>query len=97
VIDLGESAFIPDYVLRHADGRRFYLEVLGFWTPQHLKERLKEFEHAGVKNFILAAWDELRGSREPVTRVPPNTIIFKSSLDPVAVELAVNELNFKRQ
>jgi predicted nuclease of restriction endonuclease-like RecB superfamily len=97
VIDLGESAFIPDYVLRHADGQQFYLEILGFWTPRHLKERLKEFEHAGVKNFILAAWDELRGSRDPLTRIPPHTIIFKRSLDAVAVELAVNQLIFQEQ
>lgn len=93
VIDLGESAFIPDYVLRHKeDGRRFYLEILGFWTPRHLQERLREFEHAGFQNFILAAWDELRGSRDPVTRIPPHTIIFKRNLDPVAVERAINEL-----
>ncbi|MBA2734936.1 MAG: DUF790 family protein [Acidobacteria bacterium] len=98
VIDLGESAFIPDYRLRHrADGHLFHLEVLGFWTPQHLKARLRAFEHAGVKNFILAAWDELRGSRDPLTRVPPHTIIFKRSLDPVAVELAVNDLIFQDQ
>ena len=98
VIDLGESAFIPDYVLRHSmDGQKIYLEILGFWTPQHLKARLSEFEHAGVKNFILAAWDELRGSRDPLTRVPPHTLIFKRSLDPVAVELAVNELIFQAQ
>lgn len=92
VMDLGESAFIPDFVLRHRDGQQFYLEILGFWTPQHLKARLAEFEHVGFTNFILAAWDELRGSRDPLTRVPPHTIIFKSSLDPVAVELAINEL-----
>jgi predicted nuclease of restriction endonuclease-like RecB superfamily len=97
VIDLGESAFIPNYVLRHADGQQFYLEILGFWTPRHLKARLKEFEHAGIRNFILAAWDELRGSRDPLTRVPPHTIIFKRSLDAVAVELAVNELIFQEQ
>lgn len=97
VIDLGESAFIPDYVLRHADGQQFYLEILGFWTPNYLKERLKEFEHAGVRNFILAAWDELRGSRDPLTTVPPHTIIFKRSLDPVVVELAVNELISQEQ
>jgi predicted nuclease of restriction endonuclease-like RecB superfamily len=95
VIDLGESAFIPNYVLRHADGHQFYLEILGFWTPRHLKARLEEFKHAGISNFILAAWDELRGSRDPLTRVPPHTIIFKKSLDAVAVELAVNELVFQ--
>jgi len=92
VIDLGESAFIPDFVLKHEDGRRFFLEILGFWTPEHLQKRLQEFAHARVENFIIAAWDELRGSRDPVSRVPPRTIIFKTSLAPAMVEAAINEL-----
>jgi uncharacterized protein len=92
VIDLGESAFIPDFVLRHEDGRKIFLEILGFWTPDHLQKRLREFAHAGLENFIIAAWDELRGSRDPVSRVPPHTIIFRTSLTPAIVELALNEL-----
>lgn len=92
VIDLGESAFIPDFVLTRNDGRKFYLEILGFWTPQHLEKRLGEFAHARFENFILAAWDELRGSRDPLTRPPRHALIFKRSLDPVALELAVEEL-----
>lgn len=91
VIPLGESAFIPDFVLKHPLGHTFYLEVLGFWTPRYLEKRLKEFAHARFKNFLLAAWDELRGSRDPLAKVPPHAIIFKRSLDPVAVELALNE------
>src|SRR5215204_1507544 len=93
VIDLGDSAFIPDFVLRHAEtGGRVFLEVLGFWTPEHLRGRLLEFDHSGVKNFILAAWDELRGTRDPMTNIPPNTIVFKRSLDPAAVGLMADEL-----
>ena len=93
VIDLGDSAFIPDFVLRHESGARVFLEVLGFWTPEHLRERLLEFEHAGLRNFILAAWDELRGSRDPLTNVPPNTIVFKRNLDPAIVALMAEELS----
>lgn len=93
VIDLGDSAFIPDYVLRHAEtGAQVYLELLGFWTPEHLRERLLEFDHAGLNNFILCAWDELRGTRDPMTNVPPNTILFKRSIDPAAVALLADEL-----
>lgn len=92
VVDLGESVFVPDYVIRRPTGERFYLEVLGFWTPQHLRARLKEFEHGGVNNFLLAAWDDLRGSREPLTSVPPHVIVFKKNLDPAVVELTVEKL-----
>ncbi|MDT5293847.1 MAG: uncharacterized protein QOJ76_727 [Acidobacteriota bacterium] len=93
VVDLGDSAFIPDFVLRHnATGARVFLEVLGFWTPEHLRARLLEFDHAGLKNFILAAWDDLRGSRDPLTNIPPNTIVFKRNLDPGGVALMADGL-----
>jgi len=92
VIPLGESAFIPDFVLKHPEGKTFYLEILGFWTPTYLGRRLKEFSHARFSNFILAAWDELRGSRDPLSRVPPHVIIFKRNLDPAAVGLALDGL-----
>ena len=93
IINLGASAFIPDFALRHEDGRTVYLEILGFWTPPHLKERLQEFAGSGFRDFLLAAWEELRGSREPLVSAPPHTIIFKRSLDPATVELAANELS----
>ena len=70
VIDLGESAFIPDFLLRHPDGRQVYLEVLGFWTPPHLKARLEEFEH-GRSNFHHRGVDELRAAATPA-KLPPN-------------------------
>jgi uncharacterized protein len=89
VIDLGASAFIPDYVLTHTDGRCVYLELLGFWTPQYLHARLREFAHAQCKNFLLAASDELRGSRDPLAHVPPHTVIYKTRLAPAEVEAAI--------
>jgi predicted nuclease of restriction endonuclease-like RecB superfamily len=92
IINLGAGAFIPDFVLRHREGRQIYLEILGFWTPPHLKERLQEFAGTGFRDYLLAAWEELRGSREPLVAAPPHTIIFKRSLDPATVELAVNKL-----
>ena len=93
IIDLGDSAFIPDFLLRHSEtGATVFLEVLGFWTPEHLRGRLMEFDHANLRNFILAAWDELRGTRDPVTNVPPNTIVFKRNLDPAAVALMADGL-----
>ncbi|MCA1630000.1 MAG: DUF790 family protein [Acidobacteria bacterium] len=97
VIDLGETAFVPDFALRHPDGEIVHLEILGFWTPEHLAERLREFEHAGVKNFLLAAWEELRGSREPFVKETANVVVFKRTLDPAAVEWAAEKLIVNEQ
>jgi predicted nuclease of restriction endonuclease-like RecB superfamily len=89
VIDLGESAFIPDFIINNADGRNFYLEILGFWTPHHLDERVKEFERAGFKNYLLAVSDELRGSREKPLNLPSSVIVYKTALTPAAIRMAM--------
>lgn len=95
VLGLGETALVPDFMLRHPGGQIVYLELLGFWTPKYLSQRLRELEQAGVRNFLLAAWEELRGSREPFARESPQVVIFKRSLDPAAVEWAAEKLVVK--
>jgi hypothetical protein len=92
VLPLGETTFVPDFALRHPEGQIVYLELLGFWTPEHLSRRLDEFGRAGARNFLLAAWEELRGSRDPFAKESPNVIQFKRSLDPAAVEWAAEKL-----
>ena len=92
VIGHGDAAFIPDFSVTHPSGRQFYLEFLGFWTPNHLRARLSELERQRLRNYLLAAWEDLRGTREPLANVPPNVVVFKKSLDPAIVELAINRL-----
>ena len=92
VVDLGQTAFIPDLVLRHPNGKKVFLDVLGFWTPDSLKKRLKEFESSGLGNFIIAAWEELRGSREDVVNIPENVIVFKRNLDAAMIELMAEKI-----
>ena len=81
VIDLGEGAMAPDLVARHADGREVHVELIGFWTPRYLNDRLKEFARDGTRNFVLAVSEELRGSREAPADLPSNVLTYKSSLD----------------
>ncbi|HJQ27479.1 MAG TPA: DUF790 family protein [Blastocatellia bacterium] len=92
VIDLGACAFIPDFIINHADGRVFYLELLGFWTPRHLDERVKEFARAGFSRYLLAVSEELRGSRDKPLSLPPNIISYKSALAPAAIRAAIESI-----
>ena len=92
VIDLGKIAFIPDFVLISPDEERIYLDVLGFWTPKSLNKRLEEFESANFKKFIVAAWQELRGSREEAGFSSENVIFFKSKLDPLLLTETAEKL-----
>ncbi len=92
VLDLGKTAFIPDFVLVSPAEEKVYLDVLGFWTPKSLQKRLEEFRGANFKNYILAAWAELRGSREEPLWESENVIFFKSKLEPRALEETANKL-----
>jgi hypothetical protein len=81
VIDLGETAFVPDLVFVREGDEPVYLELLGYWTPRSLNERLKEFDRAGFDNYAIAASEEMRCSRDAPSRLPPNVIIYKKSLN----------------
>ena len=34
-----QHTFIPDFVLRHEDGRQVFIEIAGFWTPEYIKQK----------------------------------------------------------
>lgn len=90
VIDLGETAFVPDFVLRNGEDRRVYLEVLGFWTPRYLHDRLEAFKRGRFENFILVVSEELRGSRDAPTNLPANVLMCKTSLNAKDVLAVLN-------
>jgi uncharacterized protein len=93
VIDLGKTAFIPDLVLISPEGGEIYTDVLGFWTPKSLQKRLEEFQAANFKNFIIAASQELRGSREEPLWESQNIIFYKTKIEPrLLIETAENLL-----
>ncbi|MCY7377363.1 MAG: DUF790 family protein, partial [Pyrinomonadaceae bacterium] len=92
VVDLGKTAFVADFVLISPETEKIYLDVLGFWTPKSLQKRLAEFEAANFKKFILAAWQELRGSREEATFTSANVVFFKSKLEPLLLEETAEKL-----
>ena len=92
VIDLDASAFTPDLVFRHRAGKQIFLEALGFWTPRYLNERLREFAHDKFEDFILVMSDELRGSHEPPTDLPPNVIVCKTVIDPGVIQATLDQL-----
>ncbi len=93
VLDLGKTAFIPDFVLISPNNEKIYLDVLGFWTPKSLQKRLDEFRSINFNKFIIAAGQELRGSREESTITAENVLFFKSTLKPFAVEEVAEKLS----
>jgi predicted nuclease of restriction endonuclease-like RecB superfamily len=93
VLDLGKTAFVPDFVLISPENKKVYLDVLGFWTPKTLLKRLEEYKSANFKNFIFAAGKDLRGTREEPLWESPNVLFYKTSISVSELEEIAKNLS----
>ena len=71
-----QKVFVPDFTLFHQDGRKVLLEIVGFWTPEYIANKLETLKSFSDKRILLAVSKAAAGS----AGLPPDTIIFKSSL-----------------
>jgi uncharacterized protein len=55
-VTAGEELFIPDFTVRHADGREALVELVGFWTPEYLEAKARKVAAAGIDNLILVVY-----------------------------------------
>ena len=53
---IGGALFLPDFTLRHTDGREALVEIVGFWTPEYLEEKLRKISAAALDNLILVVY-----------------------------------------
>ena len=53
-IPVGRQVMIPDFGFQKG-GLRVYMEVVGFWTPQYLEEKVKKLRLLGDVDMIVAA------------------------------------------
>jgi predicted nuclease of restriction endonuclease-like RecB superfamily len=70
------SLIFPDFELVHRrdSTRRFLLEIVGFWTPKYLEEKLRKLRQAKLDNVILCI-DEARACSEAT--LPPHATIVR--------------------
>lgn len=80
ILDLGATAFAPDAVFIHTSGKRIYLELLGYWTPRYLNDKLQELARDNFADFLLLVSEEMRCSRDALTTTPSNVLLYKSAL-----------------
>lgn len=52
-------AFLPDFTLRHADGREAAVELVGFWTADYLTRKLAQVAAAGDATLVLVVATDL--------------------------------------
>jgi len=80
VLDLGAEVMLPDFAIEHPDGRRVMFEIVGFWTPEYLKEKLAKIRAADRDNLIVAVSERLDCSSEDFEGMDDRVLWFKSGI-----------------
>ncbi len=89
-VEAGSTLIFPDFELRHRwrPERRWLLELVGFWTPAYIADKLRRLREAKLERLILCI-DSDRNCSD--LELPPNAqvIRFRRRLDPRAVLAAI--------
>jgi predicted nuclease of restriction endonuclease-like RecB superfamily len=80
VLDLGAEVMLPDFALEHPDGRRAILEIVGFWTPEYLSEKLEKIRAAELDNLVLAVSEQLDCASEDFGAAADRVLWFKTGI-----------------
>lgn len=62
-VTAGDELFLPDFTLRHADGREALVELIGFWTPEYLEAKTRKIAAAGLGHLLLVVYRGLAVGR----------------------------------
>lgn len=92
IIDLKGTVFVPDFALRHPDGRQVLVEIVGFWHPDYLRRKFAKVRQAALDNLLLAVSDRLNVGSDDLEDIPGPVIFFKGKLEPRAVLDVVERL-----
>ena len=82
IVDLKGTVFVPDFALRHPDGRVVHVEIMGFWHPDYLRRKLDKIKRADMPNLILAVSDRLNVGAEDIREIAGPVLFFKGKLEP---------------
>ncbi len=85
IVDLKGTVFVPDFALRHPDGRVAHIEIMGFWHPDYLRRKLDKLRRAAMPDLIVAVSERLNVGTEDFRDIPGPVVFFKGKLEPQAV------------
>jgi uncharacterized protein len=75
----GQKVFVPDFAIRHVDGRSVLLEIVGFWTPEYLEAKVQTLRAFQNHKILLAV---AKPASRHMPDLPPETIHYKTALRP---------------
>ncbi len=76
VVLAGGRVFLPDFTLRHRDGREALVELVGFWTPEYLAEKIDKVREAGLDNLVLVVSRKLGEGAQKLERAAAGPVVW---------------------
>ena len=91
-LPVGRHVMIPDFLLKKG-GMEVYMEVVGFWTPEYLENKIQKLKLVGDIDMIVAVDRRLACERLMVKDSRFNVIFYKGKipLQPVLAHLKAKE------
>ncbi len=83
-IQAGDSLVFPDFELRRAGGDRWFLEIVGFWSPAYLERKLASLRAVRDPRLLLCVDRELAVEDETLPEGLP-VLWYRKKVDAAAV------------
>lgn len=77
ILHAHQRVFVPDFTLRHEDGREILLEIVGFWTPEYLRAKAETLRLFSDHRILLAVAGTSAAEHPELTA---DAIVFKKAL-----------------
>jgi len=78
VLPLGPGFWVPDFrLVRRADGRVVYLEVLGFWRRSSVEKHLERLRKFAKERFLLALSEQMKVDDAELAGLPAEVYRFR--------------------
>lgn len=77
ILEAGEVLLVPDFIFTHDDGTEVALEIVGYWTPEYLREKLAKLAKVRAPRLIVAVRKTL--ALQPGT-LPATVLPFSSGI-----------------
>jgi predicted nuclease of restriction endonuclease-like RecB superfamily len=82
VLHEGQKVFVPDFTFVHSSGQRASLEIVGFWTPEYLRDKLATLAAFRTHHILLAVQES---HREAFSEFAESLVGYKTALKIEAV------------
>jgi uncharacterized protein len=88
ILQHGQTTFVPDFLLRHTDGREVFLEIVGFWTPEYLQAKRHTIARFADRRILLA----VPRRTAKIDESGPGVVLYKTRIKPEQIVAAAAAL-----